>query len=90
VTIRSNYWGQGGHNALRVVGDFFRQGQKSRLIGVDARFPEVMREPVEFDRIETIPVSPLATPGNGAPIESVSHTPSNAAVPRLQDLATGR
>jgi penicillin-binding protein 1A len=87
VTIRSNYWGQGGHNALRVVGDFFRQGQKARLIGVDARFPEVMRDPVEFDRIETIPVSPF---GSGAPIESVSHTPSNAAVPRMQDLATGR
>lgn len=87
VTIRSNYWGQGGHNALRVVGDFFRQGQKARLIGADARFPEVMRDPVEFDRIETIPVSPF---GSGAPIESVSHTPSNAAVPRMQDLATGR
>ena len=26
VTIRSNYWGQGAHNALRIVGDFMRQG----------------------------------------------------------------
>ena len=24
VTMRSNYWGQGGHNAILVVGDFFR------------------------------------------------------------------
>jgi penicillin-binding protein 1A len=87
VTIRSSHWGQGGHNALRVVGDFFRQGQKSRLIGADARFPEVARDPVEFDRIEQLPVSPY---GSGSPIESVSHTPSNAAVPRMQDLATGR
>ena len=87
VTIRSSHWGQGGHNALRIVGDFFRQGQKARLIDVSARFPEVTRDAVEFDRIETIPVSPL---GGGSPIEGVSHTPSNAAVPRLQDLATGR
>jgi penicillin-binding protein 1A len=81
VTIRSSHWGQGGHNALRIVGDFFRQGQKARLIDTGARFPEVVRDPAEFDRIETIPLSP---------IESVSHTPSNAAVPRMQDLATGR
>jgi hypothetical protein len=32
-------------------------------------------------------VSPF---GSGSPIEGVSHTPSNAAVPRMQDLATGR
>ena len=25
VTFRSDYWGQGGHNALYVVGDFYRQ-----------------------------------------------------------------
>ncbi len=80
VTIRSSHWGQGGHNALRIVGDFFRQGQKARLIDANARFPEVARDPAEFDRIETIPVSP---------IESVSHTP-NPAAPRIQDLATGR
>ncbi|WP_445352053.1 penicillin-binding protein 1A [Massilia pseudoviolaceinigra] len=24
VTMRSNYWGQGGHNAILVVGDFFK------------------------------------------------------------------
>jgi len=93
VTIRSNYWGQGGHNALRVVGDFFRQGQKARAIGASARFPDVPIDPAEFDRIDTIPLAsslggPAAT--NGSAIESVSHTPSNAAVPRLQDLATGR
>lgn len=25
VTFRSDYWGEGAHNALRVVGDFYRQ-----------------------------------------------------------------
>jgi penicillin-binding protein 1A len=38
VTMRSSYWGQGGHNALNVVGDFFRQGIDARLIDANAKF----------------------------------------------------
>ena len=29
LTFRSNYWGQGGHNALYVVGDFLRRAQRA-------------------------------------------------------------
>ncbi|MBS1170644.1 MAG: penicillin-binding protein [Burkholderiaceae bacterium] len=32
VTMRSDYWGQGAHNALNVVGDFFQQSINTRLI----------------------------------------------------------
>jgi penicillin-binding protein 1A len=39
VTIRSNYWGEGGHNALLLVGDFFQQALASRLIDSRAQFP---------------------------------------------------
>ena len=39
VTMRSNYWGEGGHNALLVVGDFFQQTLASRLIDGGARYP---------------------------------------------------
>lgn len=39
VTMRSNYWGEGGHNALLVVGDFFRRTLAARLIDGGARFP---------------------------------------------------
>ncbi len=39
ITMRSNYWGQGGHNALLVVGDFFRQTLAARLIDGRAQFP---------------------------------------------------
>src|SRR4030095_16306520 len=39
VTMRSNYWGQGGHNAVLVVGDFFKQALDTRLIDGGARFP---------------------------------------------------
>ena len=39
VTMRSNYWGEGGHNALLLVGDFFQQTLASRLIDSRADFP---------------------------------------------------
>ena len=39
VTMRSNYWGEGGHNALLLVGDFFKQTLDSRLIDGGVRFP---------------------------------------------------
>ena len=39
VTMRSNYWGEGGHNALLLVGDFFQQTLSSKLIDSRAEFP---------------------------------------------------
>ena len=39
VTIRSNYWGQGAHNALYVVGDFYRQALNSGAISGKLAFP---------------------------------------------------
>jgi penicillin-binding protein 1A len=43
VTMRSNYWGQGGHNASLVVGDFFRNALKEKFIDVKAHFPHPRR-----------------------------------------------
>jgi penicillin-binding protein 1A len=39
VTMRSNYWGEGAHNALFVVSDFFQQTIAARLIDGRAEFP---------------------------------------------------
>ncbi len=39
VHMRSGYWGQGGHNALLVVGDFYRHALRARLINASMRFP---------------------------------------------------
>lgn len=47
VTMRSSYWGQGGHSALQIVGDFMRQGTKDKLLDIQARFPDVPRDPPE-------------------------------------------
>ncbi|MDB5842611.1 MAG: penicillin-binding protein, partial [Herminiimonas sp.] len=45
VTMRSSHWGQGGHNAVLVVGDFFKAVLKNKLIDVNAKFPRPQRAP---------------------------------------------
>ena len=39
VTLRSDYWGQGAHNALHVVGDFMHQAGDDGAIDAQASFP---------------------------------------------------
>jgi penicillin-binding protein 1A len=38
VTLRSDYWGQGAHSALPIVGDFTAQALRARVIDPRARF----------------------------------------------------
>ncbi|CAN0625612.1 penicillin-binding protein 1A [Burkholderia multivorans] len=38
VTLRSDYWGQGAHSALPIVGDFFQRALRARAIDPKARF----------------------------------------------------
>lgn len=45
VTMRSNYWGQGGHNAALLVGDFFRQALETKRIDASLRFPPSRLQP---------------------------------------------
>lgn len=40
VTMRSDYWGQGGHNAILLVGDFFRDALRGGLVDARARFAD--------------------------------------------------
>jgi penicillin-binding protein 1A len=37
--MRSDHWGQGGHNALHLVGDFTAQALAARAIDPAAQFP---------------------------------------------------
>ena len=46
VTMRSAYWGQGGHNALLLVGDFFRTALDSGKLDKMALFPGGVRPAV--------------------------------------------
>lgn len=47
VTMRSDHWGQGGHNAILLVGDFFRSAQKTGAFNVKATFPPPRRPAVQ-------------------------------------------
>lgn len=38
VTLRSDYWGQGAHSALPIVGDFFQRSLRARVIDPRVRF----------------------------------------------------
>lgn len=38
VTMRSDYWGQGAHNALLVVGDFYKQAFERKVLDAQAKF----------------------------------------------------
>jgi penicillin-binding protein 1A len=40
VTLRSDYWGQGAHSALPIVGDFIHRALGARLIDPRVRFAE--------------------------------------------------
>ena len=40
ITLRSNYWGQGAHSALPIVGDVFRQALRTKLIDANERFAD--------------------------------------------------
>jgi penicillin-binding protein 1A len=39
VTLRSDHWGQGAHNALHVVGDFMQRALADRALDPRAEFP---------------------------------------------------
>ncbi len=40
VTLRSDYWGQGAHSALPIVGDVFQRSLRTRMIDTKVRFVE--------------------------------------------------
>ncbi|MES2102084.1 MAG: transglycosylase domain-containing protein [Pseudomonadota bacterium] len=102
VTIRSNYWGQGGHNALRLVGAFMQQGRKAKLIDAKATFPQVVRDAPEVPAdAASAPDAPAAVDAAAAtiagllglppPAVRVAPTPADVAAEKQQrDQALGR
>ncbi len=88
VTIRSDYWGQGGHNAILLVGDFFRDALKARLIDAKASFPPP-RRPAPVLTAETPPPDDWTrqiedivadNPSAAGPPPQVERTPSGTIV----------
>jgi penicillin-binding protein 1A len=64
VAMRSAHWGQGGHSALHVVGDFFQQALATRAVDPRAEFSA----PREVDVV--VPEEPVAR-GLGGWLEGI-------------------
>ena len=77
VTMRSNYWGQGGHNAILLVGDFFKTALDEGKIDKDALFPGG-RKP-EPRRVEEEPEEEFIDPNElyeGLPADEAVEVPT--------------
>ncbi|MEO7152405.1 MAG: transglycosylase domain-containing protein [Burkholderiaceae bacterium] len=80
VTMRSDYWGQGGHNAILLVGDFVKAALAAQQIDAKAKFP--------------LPRHPAPPPMPAAPAVAPTLPPTGPAgwdsgLP-LDELAAGR
>ena len=79
VTIRSSYWGQGGHNAALVVGDFFRGAFDAGSLDAKATLPGWRPPPPQPRYVEEEPEEifidePLEAAPQGAP-EAIEPAP---------------
>jgi penicillin-binding protein 1A len=79
VTMRSEYWGQGAHNALFVVGDFLQQSVKAGKLDPKAAFaaPRIQDQPTLLDRAGDWWNSVFSTPPTAG-------DPTAAAMPETQ------
>jgi penicillin-binding protein 1A len=88
VTMRSNYWGQGGHSAILLVGDFFKTALDARRIDPEALFPGGKKpEPVIHRAPE--PEEDMQEGGDmeqegGAPPEAPPPPPEQAPPPQAE------
>lgn len=78
VTMRSDYWGQGGHNAALVVGDFFKEAMKGRMVDTNVAFPPPRRPPV-ITTYAPPPESVDESGGGGDIVVSVEGAPGEPA-----------
>lgn len=82
VTMRSSYWGQGGHSALLLVGDFMRRAVKNKLVDTKTAFAAPERPPVigstSWDEAPEEVVE-----GDGYPSEMPPADPASSEMPSM-------
>jgi hypothetical protein len=82
VTLRSDHWGQGAHSALPVVGDFFRNALRARLIDPHAPFRGAGR-----DR----PGGRASSAGGAKPVRRPNRSPRpSGATPSVEAALEGQ
>ena len=75
VNMRSAYWGQGGHNAALLVGDFFKAALDSGKLDGDAQFPGAPRSaPRREEELEEVMEEGGEIRQEGMPAEQVFST----------------
>ncbi|NRO95181.1 penicillin-binding protein [Paraburkholderia sp. NMBU_R16] len=52
VTLRSDYWAQGAHTALPIVGEFFQRALRARIVDARVRF-DTAAEPSAFEQFRS-------------------------------------
>ncbi|MDP1887546.1 MAG: penicillin-binding protein, partial [Polaromonas sp.] len=75
VTL-SDYWGQGAHSALPIVGDFFQQALRTRVVDTNARFDA----PRGSSRVDTV-IEPVLDQVNDW-LRGLFPSPSQPVTPR--------
>ena len=78
ITMQDS-WGQGAHNALHIVGDFFQQSLKARVIDAQAKFT--------VPRDISLPAPPLVERMNDWWGSVLQNTPDNQASAQQQGTA---
>lgn len=79
VTMRSRYWGQGGHSALRVVGDFLQHAHAQGAVRRNVAFAVPVRPPpnTSWDWARAMEEGdPSAVPGAGPASEAQTSPPT--------------
>ena len=54
ITLRSDYWGQGAHSALPIVGQFFQQALRGKIIDTNLKFVDEKERSVLGDAIGSV------------------------------------
>jgi penicillin-binding protein 1A len=84
ITLRSDYWGQGAHSALPIVGEFFARAQGARLIDSREHFAKAAdatlggRLRAWYESVfgkKTPPESPQSRPRTAKPAPAASEAP---------------
>ncbi|MGF6444647.1 crotonobetainyl-CoA:carnitine CoA-transferase CaiB-like acyl-CoA transferase [Paraburkholderia youngii] len=103
MTLRSDYWGQGAHSALPIVGDFFQRAQRSRLVDSHMKFDTAQQPGWFAERAERLrnwieslftrtPAQPdkqvvARAPARRAPVAPVQPSASAVAAPAASEAA---
>ena len=88
VTLRSDYWAQGAHTALPIVGEFFQRALRARIVDARVRFDTAL-QPSAFDEFRSRLSERLQawreTLFGGAPRQQAN---TGAVQPRIQSAST--